>query len=201
MCNTSKSPHKCIFCYIHILSCCCSEQWSVAPPAVAFRWVTIALKIFNEVMKQPVILHPMFSPVIWRTRNILVHHLRPTGAIISLSNQHLANPDLWERWIIFETEICSLIDRIQNNIWEGKNALLCIYKKSWISEFSSWKMGEKKKKTVARWYFCWACYKSKAKLTSGSSWCDRRSDRTSYSSPYDWWRQIAHILNNGGESN
>lgn len=96
----TKSPYQYIFCYIHILNCCCSDQWSLAPPAVAFSWVTILLKRFNKIMKQPVIANAMCLPVILRTRNILVHSLRPTGAVISLFNQHLANSDLWGRWII-----------------------------------------------------------------------------------------------------
>lgn len=96
----TKSPYKYIFCYIPILNCCCSDQWSLAPPAVAFSWVTISLKRFNKIMKQPVIAHAMCVPVILRTRTILVHSLRPSGAVISLFNQHLANSDLWGRWTI-----------------------------------------------------------------------------------------------------
>lgn len=113
-CNIYKIPQKYIFCYIHILSCCCSDQWSLAPPAVAFSWVIISLKRFNKIMKQPVIANAMFLPVILRTMNILVHSLRPTGAMISLFNQHLPNSDLWGRWII------SLTVSILNNIWEKK---------------------------------------------------------------------------------
>lgn len=45
----TKSPYKYIFCYIPILNCCCSDQWSLAPPAVAFSWVTISLKLKESI--------------------------------------------------------------------------------------------------------------------------------------------------------